>query len=108
MKRKGQFSAGKENPSCNRDMSNENHPNWKGDNPITKVGLHKWVRRHLPKPDLCQVCNEIPAFDLANITEIYNRDFSNWIYMCRRCHMESDGRLNNLIKSAEQRWLKRK
>lgn len=35
-------------------------------------------------------------FDLANVTGIYNRDFINWKYICRRCHMLSDGRMNNL------------
>lgn len=28
--------------------------------------------------------------DLANITGIYNRDFRNWRYMCRKCHIEFD------------------
>jgi hypothetical protein len=68
---------------------------WKGD----KVGyesLHQYLRIHLPKSELCQSCKKIPPHDLANITGIYNRDPVNWKWLCRRCHMLSDGRMNNL------------
>lgn len=77
-----------------------NHKNWKG----TDVGygsIHEWVRRYYPKPDLCEECNFRPAIDLANIKDkpnpkTYTRDFINWRYLCRRCHMLSDGRMKNL------------
>ena len=68
---------------------------WKGDN-VKSRGLHEWVRRHLPEPELCQICNLVPPYDLANATGIYNRDLSNWKYYCRRCHILSEGRLSNL------------
>jgi hypothetical protein len=78
------------------------HPNlgekngqWRGD----KVGrgtLHRWVRRRLPLVDLCQNCHNNPPIDLANITGLYTRDLSNWKYLCRSCHMLSDGRMENL------------
>lgn len=70
-------------------------PAWKGD----KVGyysLHRWIRENWPSPELCQMCNIKKAYDLANITGIYNRDFSNWQYLCRRCHLIRDGTINNL------------
>jgi hypothetical protein len=69
----------------------EKNPHWKGD----KVGnreLHRWVRRHLPAPDLCQHCKIKPPADLANITGIYEGDFKNWSYLCRKCHIKQDGR----------------
>lgn len=75
-------------------IGNKN-PMWKGD----KVGyhsLHIWIRCRLLKPELCEVCNIKPSIDLANVTGIYNRDFTNWKYLCRSCHMKSDGRINNL------------
>jgi hypothetical protein len=70
---------------------------WKGDN--AKIGaIHLWVRSHLPKPELCPMCKIKPPFDLANITGIYNREFKNWKYLCRKCHMVSDGRIiRNLV-----------
>jgi len=63
---------------------------WKGD----KVGiksLHLWVKRHLPQPPLCQLCNLFPPDDLANVTGIYSRDLSNWKYFCEICHNQYDG-----------------
>lgn len=71
-----------------------NNPNYKGD----KVGhdaLHYWVKYRLLKPKLCQKCNERPAQDLANISGKYLRDLKDWEYLCRICHMISDGRMNN-------------
>lgn len=66
--------------------------NWKGD----KVGygaLHEWVRRRFIKPKKCQNCKEAPPHDLANISQEYKRDLSDWEYLCRRCHMIKDGRI---------------
>lgn len=73
----------------------ENNPGWKGDNIGIKT-LHQWVRRHFWPTKLCQMCLFGPPYDLANITGIYNREFKNWRYFCRKCHMESDERLKNL------------
>ena len=72
------------------------NPQWKGDQKIHYASLHEYVRSHKQKPNLCEVCNIKSSLDLANITGIYNRDFENWKYMCRKCHMISDGRMNNL------------
>lgn len=72
------------------------HPNWK-DN-IGNRELHRWVRRHLKQPELCQSCNSNKSFDLANVTGIYERDFHNWRYLCRRCHMLSDGRMEKFVQ----------
>jgi uncharacterized protein YlaI len=67
----------------------ERSSSWKGDN-VKYVGLHTWVRRRLSRPDLCQICNKVPSQDLANVTGNYNRDFSNWQYLCRSCHQILD------------------
>lgn len=66
-----------------------NNPQWKDDN-VGYNALHGWVKRHLSKPELCQNCNNSKPYDLANITGVYNREFSNWKYLCRRCHMILD------------------
>lgn len=62
-----------------------NHYKWKGDD-VGYHALHIWVRSRLPIPSLCQICNNIPPKDLANVTGIYSRDLDNWKYMCKRCH----------------------
>lgn len=73
----------------------ESNGMWKGDD-VNLSGLHDWVRKRLPKPDKCARCKKIPPVDLAN-KGIYDRNLDNWEYLCRRCHMLSDGRLNRLI-----------
>lgn len=65
---------------------------WKG-NLVGLVGLHNWVRRHKPKPKLCIRCKKVPPRDLANISQKYKRDIDDFDWLCRRCHMESDGRI---------------
>ena len=94
-------NSGKNNPMYGRKHSpetimkmrliklGENNPFWKGD----KVGynkLHGYVRRHFPKPELCEDCKQVPPYDLANITGVYNREFINWKYLCRHCHQVRD------------------
>ena len=63
---------------------------WKGDNVNIRASLHEWIRYNLPQPEFCQICQQKPPYDLANITGIYNRDFINWLYLCRGCHMRFD------------------
>jgi hypothetical protein len=86
---------GKKYPS----FSGENHPNWKGDG-VGYKSLHQWVASHFPAPDLCQECKKKPPYDLAN-KGIYNREFKNWEWLCRGCHMKKDGRTEKLIISGD-------
>ena len=72
---------------------------WKGED-IGYIHLHVWVRRRMPKPALCPSCHNRPTIDLANTTGIYNRELVNWTWLCRRCHMVSDGRMNNIKQFA--------
>ena len=72
----------------------EKNPNWAGDK-VGYVGLHNWIHRRIPKPKLCKNCKKVPPYDLAN-KGVYNRELKNWWWICRKCHMVLDGRLNNL------------
>jgi hypothetical protein len=69
----------------------ENNPIWKGDN-VGYKKLHTWVNENWPEaiPEYCEICNKVPWYDLANITGIYNREFENWQFQCRSCHMKFD------------------
>ena len=62
----------------------------------TIESLHRWVRKHKPQPSLCETCNKRISYDLANISQEYKMDLNDWEYLCRSCHMKSDGRINNL------------
>lgn len=77
--------------------SAENNKNWKGSS-VKYGALHTWVKRRIVKPDVCPKCKEKKSIlDLAN-KGIYDRNLNNWEYLCRKCHMETDGRLKKLIK----------
>lgn len=79
-----------------RQRMEDGNPMWKGDN-VSYGALHDWVKWRLEKPDLCVRCETEKAFDLANISQQYKRDLSDWEWLCRKCHMEKDGRMKNLI-----------
>lgn len=86
----------------------EDHSQWKG-NDVSYNSLHRWVKVRIPKPKLCPMCEVRKAMDLANVShvynpETYNRDLSNWKWLCRKCHMTTDGRLEKL-KHAQHRHL---
>lgn len=68
---------------------------WKG-SAVGYHALHDWVKRRIPKPDICQCCMERPPQDVANISQEYKRDLKDWEWLCRRCHMNKDGRIKNL------------
>lgn len=74
----------------------ERNPQWKGDN-VGYASLHEWVRNHKRKPDLCKKCKKHPPYDLTNISGKYKRDLNDWEWLCRKCHMENDGRMLKLI-----------
>ena len=76
-------------PKPQSGLSNQKHSQWKG-NAVGQKALHLWVRRHLPAPELCQICNIKLHRDLANMTGIYNREFKNWKYLCVSCHKKYD------------------
>ncbi len=77
------------------DNRGERNIMWKG-NRVGLDALHAWVRKRLTKPEECSKCKEYPPYDLANISQEYKRNISDWEWLCRKCHMISDGRLKNL------------
>lgn len=68
---------------------------WKGDE-VGYEGLHCWIRRHKPKSELCESCGKVPPRDLANISQEYKRDINDFEWLCRRCHMVKDGRIEKM------------
>lgn len=76
-----------------------NNPNWKGEK-VGMDGLHWRMRKIVPRPLLCQCCNKVKPIDLANISQKYLEVISDWEWLCRKCHMTKDGRMDNLIRFA--------
>lgn len=71
---------------------------WAGDN-VSYPALHTFVRRRKYKPSVCGICGEAKKLELANISGKYKRDLDDWEYICRRCHMVKDGRLEKAKKT---------
>lgn len=94
--------VGKNHPQYGKKWTSEkkmkitgiNNYAWKGSK-VGYSGLHRWVRENKPIPTQCEKCKRKRLkLDAANISQEYKRDVSDWIYICRRCHMQSDGRLD--------------
>lgn len=78
------------------------NPQWKGSN-VGYAAIHGWVERHGCRPDKCDNCGALGNVDAANISGEYKRDISDWEWLCRRCHMAKDGRINNLMIGKQKR-----
>jgi len=75
----------------------EKNPGWKGDN-VSISSLHEWIRRRKKKPKYCVECKKASPYDLANISGKYKRDINDFRWLCRKCHLLSDGRMFNNLK----------
>jgi hypothetical protein len=62
---------------------------------VSLSALHVWVTKRYKKKKKCERCKTAKAYDLAN-KGIYDRNLSNWEWLCRRCHMREDGRLEKI------------
>ena len=85
---------------CKGKQANEKHWAWKGDD-VGYSALHNWVRKNLPKPEFCEICNINPAKYLANTTGVYDRNLNHWDYLCGSCHIMHDRMFCNLNPNAK-------
>ena len=85
------------NRRISKAKKGEKNPNWIGDK-VGYNGVHSWLHRHVKKPDGCELCGKKTKLDFANISGKYLRDISDWEFLCRRCHMLKDGRLNSFLE----------
>lgn len=66
--------------------------------------LHSRLRVECPHNNICNHCKkETSNLDLANISQLYLDSLDDWEYLCRRCHMQKDGRMNNLNKGVMEK-----
>lgn len=80
----------------------EDNPIWRGKD-VGMRGLHSWVKRYRKKPKACESCGEIKRLDLANISQKYKRDLNDWEWLCRKCHMTKDGRIEMVVWQMRKR-----
>lgn len=98
---KGHKSENHKKNIGNAQLGEKNH-GWKGNN-ITYKSLHKWIRRNFPKPDLCQLCKQIPPREIACITGIYDRELKNWAWFCIPCHRKWDNIIPRVIINRQKK-----
>lgn len=101
------YNKGKDNPMFGKKLAKqgrkkislalqgENNGLWKG-NKASYVAIHIYVKNHNLKPKTCLTCNKKIKVELHNLSGKYSREFSDWEWLCRRCHMIKDNRLFNL------------
>jgi len=77
---------------------NEKNGQWKGDK-VTYNALHAWVRRKLPKPDFCPICQRKKKLELMCKNHQYSRDLEKFIYVCRSCHSAIDQKVLSITKN---------
>lgn len=67
------------------------HGLWTGEKPKYNT-LHIWINRNKPHSKFCKICGRKKKTEAANISGQYKRDINDFEWLCRRCHMITDGR----------------
>lgn len=76
----------------------EEHPGWKGDK-ASKAAKNLRARKWFDITGMCERCGVEPACDRHHKDgNPGHNERSNIAFLCRRCHMEVDGRLERLIE----------
>jgi hypothetical protein len=93
-------------------LSGPNNVTWKGDD-VSYSALHTWLRNQLGTPRLCGHCGstEAKAYDWASISKEYRRDLTDWIRLCRKCHIKYDGTIERRVNNqprGDDHWKRRR
>lgn len=56
----------------------------------TKYGIHNWVKQTLGQPKVCEQCGSDFWVEWANKSQQYKAIESDWLRLCRKCHMKYD------------------
>ena len=77
---------------CLTDKNN----NWKGDD-CGYFGKHVWIRRNHGNAKFCEHCGKKGEntgrrwnIEWANVSREYKREFSDYIGLCKKCHIKFD------------------
>jgi len=72
-----------------------NNGNWR--ELVGYTQAHRWARKTIKKSGVCNHCYETKKTDLANISKQYYKEISDWIELCRACHIKFDRQPNRLM-----------
>ena len=63
--------------------------------------LHKWIRSKLGEPKACEFCGKTDGrIELANKNHKYKEKLSDWISLCKKCHINYDKKFNGSKKGS--------
>jgi hypothetical protein len=62
---------------------------WRGDNAHYNA-IHVWVKKNKLMSFICEFCKQDKKLNLANISGKYNRDVDDFLWLCKRCHINYD------------------
>jgi hypothetical protein len=76
----------------------ELYPNFPGTK-AEHTRLHRWVAKTFPTPAECDHCKvqDAKQYDWASVEDRYTKDREDWEYLCRSCHIKSDGRSLTIV-----------
>lgn len=89
---------GKKNPKGSIGKMGNKNPMFGKTKDKPSVGaLHDYVRKYKPKVEKCEKCGEKRKLELANLkNHKYTRNFDDYAWMCKDCHVKFDDRLKHL------------
>lgn len=87
-------------------VTGEGNGQWTGDAASPNAG-HLRAARMYPDPGMCTGCGKKRAERHHKDGNPANNDPSNIDFLCRRCHMEADGRLGRFRRMARAAGLAR-
>lgn len=94
IKMKDRYRTKLKNNSSSKSRRANRNGMWK--DKVGKCALHEYIARRLSKPIKCPKCKKELPLELSSTNHTYTRKLEDWEWLCRRCHMESDGRLEKV------------
>lgn len=74
---------------CNHTCS-ASGPNKSASTAKDTGNLHKFWRRRIPLPAVCELCREPGKLQLSNRSQEYHNVITDWWYLCPICHGRYD------------------
>lgn len=84
----------------------ENNSNWKGDKAVAQTGRSR-AERYFPTPCPCEICGEAKTERHHGDGNPLNNEKGNIFWLCRKHHMEADGRMDKWRSEDRPRNTKR-
>lgn len=81
----------------------ENNPNWKGEK-VKRISANARARRNYVSPHPCELCGSAKVEHHHKDNNPWNNAPYNIQWLCRRCHMIVDGRMDALLEMNHNRF----